>query len=420
VLVHKPADAAQGGLAYCNEFTCILAGVPFRPRRQTPRPVVGGPQTAVVTGPSGEEIHTDKYGRIKVQFHWDREGKQDDKTSSWVRVAQATAGAGFGSVFLPRIGWEVVVTFLEGDPDQPLVTGCVYNAQTMPPYALPANKTRTLIKTQSTPGGGGWNELRFEDKKGHEEVFLHAQKDLNEVVLHDHSTQVTSNQSDSVGADQSITVGKNRTKNVSKDEKTTIGQDRTENVAKNETVAIGINRSHAIGSNDSLAVGANQRTDVAQEQHVAVGSNRVVQVRADDVLEVGGDKKQTVGANFAVTVKTKYQLQQGGTTFKLDGGKTLLQGGDAIEITHGSGKIEIAASGKVTVVGGPAVELQSGGCTVKLSSGAVEITAPTQIKLGVGSSGIEIGPAGVTTSGPKLSSAATGINEITGALVKIN
>nr|MDT0525948.1 type VI secretion system tip protein TssI/VgrG [Streptomyces sp. DSM 41633] len=136
-------------------------------------------------GKQGEEIWTDKYGRIKVQFHWDREGQRDENSSCWVRVAQGWAGKRWGSLYTPRIGQEVVVSFLEGDPDQPLVTGSVYNADTMPPCTLPEHATRSTIKSHSSKGGGGYNELRFDDKKGAEQVFLHAQKNLDQRVLKD-------------------------------------------------------------------------------------------------------------------------------------------------------------------------------------------------------------------------------------------
>src|SRR5262249_25556740 len=156
--------------------------VPYRPPRTTPRPQVGGPQTATVTGPAGEEIFTDKYGRGKVQFHWDRQGKRDQDSSCWIRVSQLWGGASWRGIHIPALGREVIVGFLEGDPDQPIITGRVYNALAMPPYGLPANATQSGIKSNSSKGGGGSNELRFEDKKGAEQVWLHAQKNEDIVV----------------------------------------------------------------------------------------------------------------------------------------------------------------------------------------------------------------------------------------------
>jgi type VI secretion system secreted protein VgrG len=202
---HSATDASYqmngASSGYRNTFTCIPASVQFRPARVTPKPFVQGPQTAVVVGPSGEEIFTDKYGRIKVQFFWDRRGKRDENSSVWMRVAQMSAGQRWGAFFWPRIGQEVVVDFLEGDPDRPLITGSVYNAEQMPPYELPANRTQSGIKTHSSKEGkdSNFNELRFEDKKGHEEIVIHAERDLSQMVEHDEIVVVLHNRSLTIG-----------------------------------------------------------------------------------------------------------------------------------------------------------------------------------------------------------------------------
>src|SRR3989441_2894407 len=193
-------EGAGSASSYSSSFTCIPADVPYRPPRITPRPMAQGAQTAVVVGPSGEEIHTDEHGRIKVQFHWDREGKKDENSSCWIRVAQPWAGPKWGSLFIPRIGWEVVVEFMDGDPDQPLVTGSVYHADNPPPYSLPGDKTKSTIMSNSSKGGGGSNELRFEDAKGSEEIYLHGQKDWNVVIEND--------ESDTIGGNPTVPVGK--------------------------------------------------------------------------------------------------------------------------------------------------------------------------------------------------------------------
>ncbi|ONY04922.1 type IV secretion protein Rhs, partial [Burkholderia cenocepacia] len=158
-------------------FTCIRKKIPYRPAFEGERPTIVGPQTAIVVGPKGEEIYTDSLGRVKVQFHWDRLGKRDQGSSCWVRVSQPWAGSGFGMIQIPRIGDEVVVSFLDGNPDRPLVTSRVYNSQNMPPWALPANATQSGILTRSTKTGNvnTANAIRFEDKKGEEEVWLHAE-----------------------------------------------------------------------------------------------------------------------------------------------------------------------------------------------------------------------------------------------------
>jgi type VI secretion system secreted protein VgrG len=206
---HDSTLWTSGGRSeYRNSFTCIPATIPYRPARVTRKPVVQGPQTAVVVGPKGEEIYTDKYGRVKVQFFWDRLGKKDENSSCWVRVAEAWGGKNWGVIFNPRIGQEVVVEFLDGDPDRPLITGRVYNAEQMPPYTLPANQTQSGIKTRSTKEGGtdNFNELRFEDKKSSEDIYFHAEKDFHRVVENDDDLKV--------GHDQTIEVKNDRTETV--------------------------------------------------------------------------------------------------------------------------------------------------------------------------------------------------------------
>jgi type VI secretion system secreted protein VgrG len=175
-------DSFDSPFTYENDFTCIPAALTFRPQRATPIPFVRGTQTALVVGPAGEEIFTDKYGRVKVQFPWDREGERDIDSSCWIRVATSWAGKGWGAVHIPRVGQEVIVAFEEGDPNQPIVIGSVYNAANMPPYTLPEHRTQSGVKTRSTPGGGGYNEIRFEDQKGKEQIVVHAEKDVSTAI----------------------------------------------------------------------------------------------------------------------------------------------------------------------------------------------------------------------------------------------
>ena len=229
---------------YTNDFTCILygAGRPsFRPLRKTPKPIVRGSQTAYVVGPSGEEIFTDKYGRVKVQFHWDRDGKADAGSSCWVRVAQPWAGNKWGSVFIPRIGMEVVVSFLEGDPDQPIITGCVYNAGAMPPYTLPDEKTKSTLKSNSSKGGGGFNEFRIEDKKGSEQIFIHAEKnedirvknDCMELIQHDRHLIIENDQFEKVKKDKHLQVTGDHNEKIGGTMSLTVGSDLQEKVSMN-------------------------------------------------------------------------------------------------------------------------------------------------------------------------------------------
>jgi len=205
------------GAQYSNQFTCIPASFPFRPLRITPKPFVQGPQTALVVGKDGEEIWVDKYGRIKVQFYWDREGQKNESSSCWIRVSQPWAGNGWGAMWIPRITQEVVVSFLEGDPDRPIVTGRVYNAEQMPAYTLPDEQTKSYFKSNSSKGGGGFNELRFEDKKGSEQIFLQGEKDLD--------IRIKNDRREWIGEDRHLVVKRDKVEEVDRDRHETIQRD---------------------------------------------------------------------------------------------------------------------------------------------------------------------------------------------------
>ncbi|MFQ6565384.1 type VI secretion system tip protein TssI/VgrG [Dickeya dianthicola] len=221
--------------------TTWRAALPYKPR-------VDGPQIATVVGPAGEEIYCDEFGRVKLQFPWDRYGASDDQSSCWVRVSQGWAGGQYGLIAIPRIGHEVVVSFLEGDPDQPIVTGRTFHATNPSPYPLPANKTRTSLRTR-THKGAGFNELRFEDQAGQEEVFIHAQKDMNTVVLNNRSTAVNASHSENVGGDQTVVVQHNQTVSVKENQVTEIQGE--------QTVAVTKNRNTTVDDNESLQVKKN-------------------------------------------------------------------------------------------------------------------------------------------------------------------
>lgn len=192
--------------SYTNSFTAFPANAPFRPPRLTAKPRIAGTQTAIVVGKAGEEIWTDKYGRVKVQFHWDQVGKNDENSSCWIRVDYGWAGKQWGGIFLPRIGQEVIVSYLEGDPDCPLITGAVYNSEQVVPYTLPAEQTKSTVKTNSSKGGGGFNEIRFEDKKDSEELYFHAQKDQNIVVENDRTKKIKHNETNTIEGTRESTI----------------------------------------------------------------------------------------------------------------------------------------------------------------------------------------------------------------------
>lgn len=259
--------SSQGGEStYHNTFTCIPFALPFRPLRTTPKPFVQGTQTAVVVGPPGDEIFTDKYSRVKVKFHWDRDEKKDANSSCWLRVGTLWAGKQWGVIHIPRIGQEVIVAFQEGDPDQPIIIGSVYNAEQMPPYALPDNKTQSGIKSRSSMSGGAanFNEIRFEDKKGQEEVYAHAERNLTTMVEndesrdvgHDRTTTIGNDETKTVKHDQTLTVQNNRTATVMVNDKETVGSSQTITIASSQSITIGASRSTTIAASDSLTVAA--------------------------------------------------------------------------------------------------------------------------------------------------------------------
>jgi type VI secretion system secreted protein VgrG len=321
---------------YHNSFVAIPHDVPFRPPRTALRTVVQGTQTALVVGKAGEEIWVDKHGRVKVQFYWDRLGRSDENSSCWVRVASTWAGKQWGHIQIPRIGQEVIVDFLEGDPDRPIITGRVYNAAHMPPYDLPANQTQSGIKSRSTKGGGAdnFNEIRMDDRKGSEVLYIHAEKDKQVVVENDRT--------ESVGNNEDISIGGSRTEEVGKDESITIGASRSENVGKDESITIGASRSESVGKDESVSIGANRSETVGKNEDVSIGDSRTHDVARDDRLNVG--KHLAITAGDSVTIKTG----SASITMKKNGDIQIK--GKNIRI-EGSGKIQIKASSDVNIKG---------------------------------------------------------------------
>ncbi len=289
---------------YRCTFQAIPGTTPFRLPPVTPRPVVQGPQTAKVVGAAGDEITTDQYGRIKVKFNWDRSAAQDESASCWIRVAQVWAGVSWGGMFIPRVGHEVIVEFLEGNPDRPIVTGSVYNANVTLPYAQPDNKTRTTIKSNSTLGGGGFNELRFEDKKGSEEVFFQAQKDYNKVVLNNETVKIT------------------------QDTTTTVDQGN-----RSVTVSQGNNSVTVSAGNDSLTVsqGDHSITVSAGKSSVTAGQSITLSVGSNSItIDTGG--VTISAAKLSITTTGEVQAQAGGEISMQSGAAMSLNAGAPMTI----------------------------------------------------------------------------------------
>ncbi len=353
-------EGAAGEFSYANEFECVERGDAYHAPRVAARPVVRGAQTATVVGPAGEEVHVDDQGRVKVQFHWDREGQRDERSSCWVRVSQAWAGSGFGAVFLPRVGHEVIVDFLEGDPNRPLIIGRLYTGFNTPPYALPDDKTRSTIRSESTPGGGGFNELAFEDAKGREEIFLHAQKNWTVVVLNDKGEQ----------------IGRDELRAIGRDRRESIGKDHAEAIGGHMSVTVGATRSEVVGADASLEVGATLTESIALAKAESVGLAKAEQVGAHKSVAVGGDSSETIGGGKS--------LQAGDNVSASAGQNIALSAGKHVNVTAGQ-SLNVSAGKSAAVVVADKLTIQCGGATVTLSrSGDISIAAD---KLSVKSSG---------------------------------
>ena len=324
-------NSAGSEATYRNSFSCLRRIIPWRPaigfNSELTR--IPGVDTATVTGPAGEEIHTDKYGRIKVQFHWDREGSNDEKSSAWIRVMTPWADKNFGMISLPRIGTEVVIQYLQGNPDRPLVVGQLYNERHLPPWDLPAHKTQSGILSRSSKGGSAANAnaFRFEDEKGKEEVWLHAEKDQRievendeshwvghdrtKTIDHDETVHVKHDRTETVDHDETITVHNDRTETVDHNEKITVHNDRTERVDHNESISIGDNRTEDVGKNESITIGDNRSKTVGQNETDKIGDNWSINVGQMKTETIGMGNTQSIGMFKMVNIGAAYNLNVG-------------------------------------------------------------------------------------------------------------
>ncbi|TGS82647.1 type VI secretion system tip protein VgrG [Mesorhizobium sp. M3A.F.Ca.ET.174.01.1.1] len=384
--------------AHTENFRIVLGvaptKLPYRPPRITPRPIMRGPQTATVVGPSGEEIFTDKYARVKVQFHWDRLGKKDQNSSCFVRVSQTWAGSGWGFIQIPRIGQEVIVDFIEGDPDLPIITGRVYNASQMPPYGLPGNATQSGWKSNSSKGGGGYNELMFEDKAGSELVNFQAQKDHHLLIKHDRNKLVQHDQSDRIDHDAKHSVGHNLDEDVGNNKTVKVGVDQTTNIGNNDTETVGVDRSLTVGSNETInigsnsteTIGANHTQTVAIVQTVTVGAARVDTVGASETRSVGAVQSNTIGASRSVTVGAGQSHTIGAAdNWKIGAGQT----------------VDVAADQSFTVGGAHSSQVGKARLAKIAAEEGIEVGGAYSLKVAKASSVI-IGEDGVMKYGKKL------------------
>jgi type VI secretion system secreted protein VgrG len=412
------AMPAGSGSGFRCSFTAMTSAQQFRPKRRTPKPFVQGPQTAVVVGPAGDQIYTDKYGRVKVQFHWDRYGKKDENSSCWIRVSHPWAGKGWGSVATPRIGHEVIVDFLEGDPDQPIITGRVYNAENQPPFGFPAGAVLSGFKSDTHKGGGN-NEISADDTAGKERVYIHGQYNMDTVVEHDQTSTIHNKRTDRVdvddsesignnqkwdvgvnrdakiGSNETLTVGANRTKSIGGNETVTVGGNRTETVSKSETLTVALQRTHSVGINETISVGAAQEITVGAMQAITVGAAQNVSVGANQSIKVGAAQSTTVGAAQTLKVGAAQNVEvAAAATLKVGadhginvtGGRTssigkddsikagqnfVVDAGDSVTIKTGSASITMKKDGTITIKGKDITVEGSGKINVKASSDIV-------------------------------------------------
>lgn len=418
---YNPAAIIQSSQAdqqrpnYQNTFKCIPNNTPFRPLPTTTKPRVYGPQTAIVTGPQNEEIHADEYGRIKVKFHWDRYHPADHTSSCWIRVAQNWAGLSWGGMVIPRVGMEVVVEFLEGNPDRPLVTGCVYNGKNMPPYDPSSDKTKSTFKTNSSPDGTGANELRFEDAKGGEEIYIHAQKDFNEVIENNHSTTVKANQSDSVSGKQTITVKKDQSITVDGKQENTVKKDQINIVESNQENKVTGTQTETIDQDRVLSIAGSDSVGVGGSRCVSIGSVTCPpDAGATYFIGVTGSMKTSVSTTYDLNVTASHTITAASSN--------IVAGSVGSIAIDPIGNVYLMTPGELMGTGG-ITSLTMNNAGAKILCGITEISStPSEIKLSCG----ETSSITLTASEIKLSCAgstitlnAAGITAETPALTKI-
>jgi type VI secretion system secreted protein VgrG len=415
----KVTADSEGTESYRCHLEAIQASVPFRPSRSTPQPIIPGPQTAVVVGPKGEEIYTDAHGRIKVQFHWDRTGKNDDSSSCWMRVSQAWAGPGWGALYLPRIGQEVVVEFLEGDPDRPIVIGAVYNGLNAPPYELPKDKTKSTLKSDTSPGGGGANELRFEDAKGSEEVYLHAQKDLHIVVENDKDQKVHGNETLAVDKDRTITVGGNQNLRVAKNDTSKVGGDQTLTVNGNRSTTVAGNHTESVGGNQTVDVGSSLSVTVAVTSTETVGAAKAVTVGGAYAVTVGAAMNELVGGMKSEEVgAAKVEVVGAQRTEKVGGPRSVEVGADYSETVGGKRTLKVGKDLAISVTG---KMQQSAKEEWTLKAKQITLDAQDEVVLKVGSATLTLKKSGdVTIKGGNIDVKASGDLTLKGSKISQN
>ncbi|MCA8282162.1 type VI secretion system tip protein VgrG [Burkholderia cepacia] len=403
----------QGAEAVVHRTMMLVqpSSLPYRSPRDTPRPRTNGPQTATVVGPPGEEIWTDQYGRVKLQFRWDRYGQSNQDSSCWVRVSSPWAGGGFGGVQIPRVGDEVVVDFLNGDPDEPIVTGRVYNGERMPPWGLPGSATQSGLLSRSSPGGTTEhaNAFRFEDKKGAEQLWMHAERNFDAETELDHSLSVGNNHTHTVGNDETMQVKNNRQRSVGQNETVNIGQNRVAQIGANETHGVVGNRTRTVGQNETVTIAANRDATIGGAHTETVAKAKTETIGEAKTLNVG-QMYQTTSQDMKTLVASAHTEEIGTRTSTIANAHTHTVGGEhtvnvgANHTTNVQHQVLVNAGDQLALVCGMS-------SIVMKSDGTITIQ------------GVNVASTGTNThsvNGKTVTSSATAEHTVEGAILKLN
>ncbi|AYQ40545.1 Rhs element Vgr protein [Burkholderia aenigmatica] len=403
----------QGAEAVVHQTMMLVqpSSLPYRSPRDTPRPRTNGPQTATVVGPPGEEIWTDQYGRVKLQFRWDRYGQSNQDSSCWVRVSSPWAGGGFGGVQIPRVGDEVVVDFLNGDPDEPIVTGRVYNGEKMPPWGLPGSATQSGLLSRSSPGGttDHANAFRFEDKKGAEQLWMHAERNFDAETEADHTLSVGNNHTHTVGNDETMQVKNNRQRSVGQNETVNIGQNRVAQIGANETDGVVGNRTRTVGQNETVTIAANRDATIGGGHTETVAKGKTETIGEAKTLNVG-QMYQTTSQDMKTLVASAHTEEIGARTSTIANAHTHTVGGEHTVNVGANHTTNVQH--KVTVNAGDQLSLVCGMSSIVMKSdGTITIQ------------GVNVASTGTNThsvNGKTVTSSATAEHTVEGAVLKLN
>ncbi|MFL9860558.1 type VI secretion system tip protein TssI/VgrG [Paraburkholderia madseniana] len=405
------ASGSDDEVMHDTQLVAQPTSLPYRSQRVTPRPRTSGPQTAVVVGPPGEEIWTDQYGRVKLQFQWDRYGQRDQNASCWIRVSNPWAGGGFGGVQIPRVGDEVIVDFLNGDPDYPIVTGRVYNGERMPPWGLPASATQSGILSRSTPGGTTEhaNAMRFEDRKGAEQLWMHAERNFDAETEQDHTLSVGHDHAHSVGNDETLSVKNNRQRSVGQNETVNVGQHRVAQIGGNETHGVGGSRTRSVGQNETVTIGANRDATIGGTHKETIAKGKTETIGEGKTLTVG-QLFQTTSQDMKTLVASSHTEEIGARTSTIANAHVLNVGGEhsvnvgASHTTNVQHQVLVNAGDQLALVCGQSSILMKSDGTILIQGVNVEST----------------GTDSHSVRGKTVTSSATGEHTVEGTVLKLN